>query len=411
MFFGCLRRFICLSTVLSVCVLLSIGAYGDNPEEIPESTLLEEIPPSGPSIKVRKTPTEQPIAVSPNPVEKTEAGTCVEGCAERQVSSFDEFKKVTQTCMNSLPEYCRGISVNLTKCSPTSLEDLPAQYRYESGYSDKAFACFSGVVVGLWDSASFIGNALYSPYGFIMDKQYRDEALNSLSFYAEQMMTDPVEALNGFFVSPILEEIDEFASCLNWSGRWEYFCEAGVQTLTGLKVFQKAAKVAKKPRSFKALDKHASELEAKVRRLERELMELDKPPIVTGHDLVRRSTTEALEKARVEAKKARAAAERKRPSAQPSSTTARGPDKADTASSTPAKKSGDNPEPVQPSSTTARGPDKADTASSSSSSSPARGQDKTDTASSTPAKKSGDNPEPVQPSSTPTLQKETWLRR
>ena len=321
---------------------------------------------------------------------QTESGSCIgSGCA-KSLPSFNraDFERVTQACLSSLPKYCEGISTNLTKCAPDSLAILPDKYKHGHGdtYVDEAAACFSGLLVGLWDSVSFIGNALYSPYGFIMDKQYRDEALNSLSFYAEQMMTDPVETLNGLLVSPILEEIDEFASCLNWSGRWEYFCEAGVQTLTGFKVFQKAAKVAKKskkpipkkPISFKAVEASATQRkEAAAKRVAEAAQRVAE---TRGAPASERKKAEASLRAAeaslraAEATAQRAAAAQRAVGSFPD----RGSDRADTASSTPTKKSGDNPEPVQPSST--------------------------------PTKKSGDNPEPVQPSS-PTIQKEKWLRR
>ena len=207
---------------------------------------------------------------------QTEAGSsCVGSDCVQPLLDFGraDFRRVTQNCLNSLPKYCEGISTNLTKCAPDSLAIVPDKYKYGSDtYVDEAAACFSGLLVGLWDSGAFAAKAIYSPVKLVMDEKYREEAWNSLSFYAEQMITDPVEALKELLLSPIMADIDEFANCLNWSGRWAYFCEVGAQSALGYKVFQTAKKVKPKtPRRKKSGAMSPAYIRHKIGDLDRDI--------------------------------------------------------------------------------------------------------------------------------------------
>ena len=179
---------------------------------------------------------------------EAQAGCVTSECLS--VTSDQTIDEVRQLCLDSLPEYCKEVKEEFTSC-----------YKEDKSFSvasvKSAGACIVGGISGVVDffvTAWELGGVLSD---LLKDSYYRDEALDVMSYIMEQIMDseDGVEeVLKEFLLSPALEEIDEFISCLNYKGRWEYVCEGGVQTYLGVKtvkVGRKLWKPIKNRRKFK----------------------------------------------------------------------------------------------------------------------------------------------------------------
>ena len=135
--------------------------------------------------------------------------------------------EVHQLCLDSLPEYCKDVKPEFTSC----YQDEEKTFSEASVKS--AGACIVGGIGGVVDffvTAWELGGVFRK---LLKDSYYRDEALDIMSYIMEQIMASENgmdEVLKEFLLSPVLEEIDEFISCLNYRGRWEYVCEGGIQT-------------------------------------------------------------------------------------------------------------------------------------------------------------------------------------
>ena len=196
----------------------------------------------------------------------TEAGV---GCTTPEClglpanQSLDEIRKL---CVDSLPEYCSEIKKEFTSC-----------YEDDKSFSEGSVASVGACIVGgisgavdffvmSWELGGAFG-------GLLKYEDYREEALDVVSYMMEQIMDSEdngAKFIQEFLLSPVLEEMDEIISCLNYKGRWEYVCESGVQTYLGVKVF-KVGKAIWKPiknrRKFKLgfLDQLAAKRKLKKR--------------------------------------------------------------------------------------------------------------------------------------------------
>ncbi len=186
---------------------------------------------------------EQPTEENLSELESlTEAGA---GCTTpecMEITTDQTIDEIRQLCLKSLPEYCEGIKEEFTSCYEDDESFVVASIK-------SAGACIVGGIGGVvdffvvtWELGGVLSDLLKDSY-------YRDEALDVMSYIMEQIMDseDGVEeVLKEFLLSPVLEEIDEFISCLNYKGRWEYVCEGGVQIFIGVKAV-KVGKAVWKP--------------------------------------------------------------------------------------------------------------------------------------------------------------------
>lgn len=169
---------------------------------------------------------------------QTEAGA---GCITPEcmgLAGDQTIDEALQLCLESLPEYCKDVKKEFTSCYQDE------EQTFSEASAKSAGACITGGISGVVDFVNFFVTVyeLGGVFGDLFrDSYYRDEALDIMSYIMEQIMDseDGIdEVLKEFLLSPVLEEIDELISCLNYRGRWEYVCEAGVQTYLGVKAFK-----------------------------------------------------------------------------------------------------------------------------------------------------------------------------
>ena len=158
---------------------------------------------------------------------QTEAGA---GCMTPECLGVDgalgsRNSDIAELCRATLPAHCQKIKdIKLTTC-------YDGVY---GGFANKAAApiyCFPGI----WEGVKEVGTGLWNlgkgTWNFAVDEEYRDEALNTMSFFFEQF-SDP-EEIKSLLADPILESIDKFFQCLNLRGKWEYGCGKGIQLVGG----------------------------------------------------------------------------------------------------------------------------------------------------------------------------------
>ena len=216
----------------------------------------------------------------------TEAGApCIEPeCGEENSSKKTlDINQLIKVCRDKLPEYCEGVELKYSVCYPDEVI-LPENFTIteldpEDEKPHEVIACFTGFVEGVIDGIYAISKGAYEGalggYKLTVDEKYREESLNTVSFFVDRVMKGGSKVLKEMLLSPILGEIDKFSTCLNTTGKWEYFCEAGIQTIGGLAVYKTVKRFIGKPRTYKALDRHATELEKKVKLQELRVSELE----------------------------------------------------------------------------------------------------------------------------------------
>ena len=129
--------------------------------------------------------------------------------------------EVAELCRETLPAHCQQIKeIKFTKC-----------YDDQAGAGKAIAGGGYSCLIGLWEGGVDVVSAIVKSgqwaLNFTMDEEYREESLNAMSFFFEQFSDS--EKFKELLSGPILEEMDEFMECLNYRGRWEYVCEAGIQ--------------------------------------------------------------------------------------------------------------------------------------------------------------------------------------
>ena len=171
--------------------------------------------------------------------EKQEETEATAPCSTPECSTADgqpkdgtagEVQALSQlSCMKSLPEHCHDIKPKFTICDRTAES-------WWSPATNTLLACGEGLLLGLVDSIHVVFQVIGGLLDFIFDKDARSEAMDVMSFLVEEMRGPYAgELAKDLLLSPILEEVDELVKCLNYRGRFEYFCEAGIQTYAGIK--------------------------------------------------------------------------------------------------------------------------------------------------------------------------------
>ena len=152
-------------------------------------------------------------------------------------------EETSALCFKTLPEQCQKIkNPKLTVCYPiidrstgSCLKSEPmVKSCVQTGLASTLKGCFRGILSGLKDSVYVIGKMAVGSYGLLTNEVVRDEAGMAISnLVAEISSSGGDEFLKELILSGLMETLDEFAKCLNFEGRVEYFCEAGVQIGAG----------------------------------------------------------------------------------------------------------------------------------------------------------------------------------
>ena len=221
-----LKRALLFIGVLVLCGLFSIAVAEPTPSPQPVISNAEEI-----SIQLQG----MNQAGEENLIEAeslTEAGASCTTPECLNLPTSQSVEEILDLCLKSLPQYCKEVKPEFTKCYKNEDESFAFASVKSVG------ACLAGGIGGVVDffvTAYELGGAFGDLFE---DSYYRDEALDIMSYIMEQIMDSEEgieEVLKEFLLSPALEEIDEFISCLNYKGRWEYVCESGVQIYLGVK--------------------------------------------------------------------------------------------------------------------------------------------------------------------------------
>ena len=174
-----------------------------------------------------------------SPQSETEAGApCAgEACEEK---TSEEKKQIEALCLKSLPPLCQEIvkeKPEYTIC--TGVDDSADEL---VGYT--VLECVKGLGLGGIDSLFRAGQILAAgAKGAFrlgsavvrLDGEYFAEAYNTVSMLVSELADeDGDKKLREMLTSGIHGSIDEFVECLNYRGRWEYFCEGTIQTLAAL---------------------------------------------------------------------------------------------------------------------------------------------------------------------------------
>ena len=147
--------------------------------------------------------------------------------------------EIAELCRYTLPEHCQKIkNIKLTTCY-----DDQTEWGGSTGAS--VLACGLGLWEGVVDVGVGTWNILKGAFKFTVDSEYREEALNTMSYLSEQFSDS--EKAKAFLTDPLLEDVDEWAQCLNYKGRWEYVCEAGIQVVGTLFVLDKGEQIVRFP--------------------------------------------------------------------------------------------------------------------------------------------------------------------
>ena len=197
-------------------------------EEIPREDAPTPAPEATPAPVTTQVPAPSP---PPRPFEKdqttTEAQTpChTPECVAARQKENDAKKQMTQICLQALPQHCQGIPEEYTVCHPS-----------QSTWDTNTIGCAMGLVEGLGDVGAFVTSIGKGLYGWFTSSQYREEATNTISFLYEDLEEAGWDGITEIFKSALVTGYDKFTQCLNVEGRYEYFCEAGIEIYAGYKI-------------------------------------------------------------------------------------------------------------------------------------------------------------------------------
>ena len=218
--------FVIFYLILVLCSFFSIAAADPSPSKQPVVSNAEEVSTQLQGV----SSTDEENFTESESLTEARAGCTTPECLNLAVSPSVE--EIRLLCLEALPQYCKEAKPKFTKC----YKDEEETFSFASVKS--IGACIAGGIGGVVDFFVTVYE-LGSAFGDLFeDSYYRDEALDIMSYIMEQVMDsgEGIEkVLKEFLFSPALEEIDEFITCLNYQGRWEYVCEAGVQTYLGVK--------------------------------------------------------------------------------------------------------------------------------------------------------------------------------
>ena len=159
-------------------------------------------------------------------VDANEAETEAQGgCTTPECSGFVTATTVeaAELCRSTLPAHCQQIKdIKMTACYSDQTD-----WGQATGYS--IWSCLVGIVSGGADLVTGTGKVLSGTYNLAFDEEFREEALNTASFFFEQFSDS--EKFKELLSGPVLEQMDEFVGCLNYRGRWAYICEGGIQII------------------------------------------------------------------------------------------------------------------------------------------------------------------------------------
>ena len=151
--------------------------------------------------------------------------------------------EIAELCRSTLPPHCQQIKdIKLTTCYDDRVEEGAL-----AGIPGLAGGITGSCALGLWEGAVDVGvgtwNILKGTFNFAVDSEYREEALNTMSYWFEHLSDS--EKIKSLLTDPLLEDIDKWIQCLNYKGRWEYVCEAGIQVVGTLWVIDRGKRIVR----------------------------------------------------------------------------------------------------------------------------------------------------------------------
>ena len=204
---------------ISLLVFLSFFAFvsgADKPADLKETLRGAERRLTGEEVEVSIKETETEAG----------AGCMTPECLGEKGALGSRNIKIAEMCRLTLPAHCQQIKdTRLTTCYNDLYYDKNKEFMGLVG--NGGYNCAIGFGEGVKEVGSGLLGFAAAAGKFTVDSKYRDEVLDTMSFFFEQF-SDP-EDIKSLLSDPILESTDRFFQCLNFSGRWQYVCGRGIQ--------------------------------------------------------------------------------------------------------------------------------------------------------------------------------------